>query len=358
MQEHLSQLKKYYELYYPFDEIGRMCAEKKNREIAYYWQAPSRWHSSENLKKKTLSSLPWRLEMGAIYSVPVEERSLLGLDAMVPVQKELIFDIDIDETFDELRCCGCVEKKFCRKCWPLVTAQAHVIDLFLKHLYDFKHVLWVYSGRRGVHCWVLDKKAMQMSERGRRLLTENFTTHYKNDLATFAENPQKYYLSDTILTRSMASFFTQVLRAHFQVFAAENNLFSSPNTRQTVEKICGNVKNSAQLLANPKFAHTALHFCYPRLDAPVTRHVAHLLKLPFCVHPATFSISVPMYSEIIPYAFPGVHFDFDAFAPCAYPKNVPNFLQLVDKDEIENFREHKKIFSAFITRVYGGCENK
>lgn len=53
-----------------------------------------------------------------------------------------------------------------------------------------------------------------------------------------------------------------------------------------------------------------LQYTYPRIDSEVTKHRNHLLKAPFCVHPATGRVCVPVdprrIDEFDPEAVPTV----------------------------------------------------
>jgi DNA primase small subunit len=45
-----------------------------------------------------------------------------------------------------------------------------VVDAALRDDYGFRHILWVYSGRRGAHAWVCDKRARDMDDQKRRAI--------------------------------------------------------------------------------------------------------------------------------------------------------------------------------------------
>jgi DNA primase small subunit len=113
--------------------------------------------------------MPSRFEIGPIYTTnPRDRKTLRKSSAFKPLAKEICFDIDLTD-YDDIRTC-CDKANICIKCWQFITMAIKVIDVALRDDFGFKHIMWVYSGRRGAHAWVCDKKARQMDDQKRRAI--------------------------------------------------------------------------------------------------------------------------------------------------------------------------------------------
>lgn len=125
--------------------------------------------TSDLLRKDVLRLMPSRFEIGPVYTTnPRDRKTLRNTSAFKPLAKELCFDIDLTD-YDDIRTC-CDKANICNKCWQFITMAIKVVDVALRDDFGFNHILWVYSGRRGAHAWVCDKKARQMDDQKRRAI--------------------------------------------------------------------------------------------------------------------------------------------------------------------------------------------
>ncbi|XP_032409282.1 DNA primase small subunit isoform X2 [Xiphophorus hellerii] len=283
--------------------------------------------SQSELEKEMQKMNPHKIDIGAVYSHRPNQHNTVKSGSFQALEKELVFDIDMTD-YDDVRSC-CSAADICSKCWTLMTIAIRILDRALRQDFGFHHLLWVYSGRRGVHCWVCDEAARKLSAAARSAVAE-----YLSLIKGGEETVKKVVLTDPIhpfIRESLA-----VVEHYFPQYALQDqNILGRKESEEKVlalvpEDVKKDLQEIFQEERNPerrwrhievqaKKKQTAkkrqyfekeimLQYCYPRLDVNVSKGVNHLLKSPFSVHPKTGRISVPIDLT-----------DVDKFDPFAVP---------------------------------------
>lgn len=271
--------------------------------------------STQNELEKEMQKMnPYKIDIGAVYSHRPNQHNTVKSGTFQALEKELVFDIDMTD-YDDVRSC-CSAADICPKCWTLMTIAIRILDRALREDFGFRHCLWVYSGRRGVHCWVCDETARKLSVAARSAIAEYLSLVKGGD-----ETVRKVLLTDPIhpfIRESLTvveHYFPQYALKDQDIMGSKDavdkvltlvpedirkELLLAFQNEKSPEKRWSTLKNLAkQKQATSKKGQyfekeIMLQYCYPRLDVNVSKGVNHLLKSPFSVHPKTGRISVPI----------------------------------------------------------------
>lgn len=161
------------------------------REISYIVKNPgtnedfvirnlsySDWQS---FRKDTIYRVPVRIDIGPVYDNDAKNNRMAEKKADV-MSREYIIDIDMND-YDSIRTC-CSSKTVCESCWNFLVAGQEVLERMLKKSFGFKHILWVFSGRRGIHAWVCDRRAQELDNKHRKAVTEYLNFASTNEHAS------------------------------------------------------------------------------------------------------------------------------------------------------------------------------
>jgi len=135
--------------------------------------------TAENFKETLVDRCPFKIDIGAVFNIPPDRHNAADKRAFTPVSKELVFDIDMND-YDEVRTC-CTGAKVCEKCWEYLKLAMLVLTDILYEDFDMENVLWVFSGRRGIHAWVCDESARSMSNEMRSSIVSYMSLNIGNE---------------------------------------------------------------------------------------------------------------------------------------------------------------------------------
>jgi len=239
--------------------------------------------------------------------------------AFTPVQRELVFDIDMTD-YDSIRTC-CSGADICKRCWGFIGAAVRVLDSAIRQQFGYEHLLWVYSGRRGIHLWISDREAMALTDDQRRSLVNFFTIvqggkemHKKVNVRPMIKGrPADLPPSIQEAVDQLNAPFGDLVLLDQDCFKEEDKwrellqLIPDAKIVKNLEKKWAHSEDRSSedkwsdLKAEVRTSYSKgdrvpmmhamediiLQYTYPRIDAEVSKHRNHLLKAPFCVHPKT-----------------------------------------------------------------------
>ncbi|KAI5170668.1 DNA primase small subunit [Nematocida sp. LUAm3] len=245
-------LLRYYKEMFPVESIFRWLRYTRTREFSFtlrnevYVRYLS-FKSPVEFRSKLLSDIPEKIDIGAVFL----NKPANNCENNIFMAKELVFDVDLT---DYLRVC-CLDKDICSKCFPLIKCAVKILHFVLSEHFSIKNLLFVFSGGRGIHCWASDPSILPSD------------TKIRSNILEYLISLKKQEIIDERIDKILLEYKDTCKNSI--VFDSESGIPS------LYSKI------------------------FPKIDASVTKQPKHLLKSPFCIHPRSHRVCIPIFLDTL-----------------------------------------------------------
>jgi DNA primase small subunit len=188
-----------------------------------------------------------------------------------------------------------------RKSWVFIEIAVEIIDHVLRYNLGFEDNNWVFSGRKGVHCWVLDERACALTGGGRKALFDYLTFDGGFFNQTYepvgAMTPQwAAAIKRKIFEASpYLKLCYKKIRPKMMALLEDQQLWDEAGMQvmpdEPTKKKLGHWYDYERV-NYIRAVEFALKVALPRLDLHEAKH-GQLAKIPFSVHSTTGKIVVP-----------------------------------------------------------------
>jgi len=334
----------YYAHEFPVDALVWLTTRNGDQPVLREWALDGNYYNryvTANNATELRAKLARMPSLRALHVGPVWHKAcqkpdsnadtLLKFEQPHPHRRELIFDIDLND-YDFLDLHEgppnpngqprplSLEK--CDAAWPVAGIAVKILTRILRDQFGFYEFLCCYSGRRGVHLWVLDERAMALDNDGRSAIS-SFVDLQLSKCKQRAAMGQRRFAKTYHLMETVHELFEDELVAKMGVLCpmgardafltrlglsdeheCMHNLAEEVSRKDDGMEAWAYIKTKvhSQAKRHPKACgwfverldETVLAYVWPRIDINVTKGTNHLIKAPFVAHPKTQRIAVPL----------------------------------------------------------------
>ncbi len=287
-------------------------------------------HSFEEPKELQdfmIDRCPTDAYIGAVYDEPPSREN--PIHKLEWIGHELVFDIDLND-YDAVRkyVCDCTGAgQVCIRCWQLINVSIIMIDETLRQDFGMNDIVWLFSGRRGVHAWVRDRVGFNLDRDQRQSIIDYLSVVRGDDETARVQDRTKlsYDFRKRIESTVYEYYLKDVRRKDLIELGLSGSAASSiikqlKHQEGRVDKNFARDFNYRLNKAN-KYEEIIRRWA-PRIDHKVSIDLRRLLRMPTSIHGKTGCVARILDPD------PNVIFNFD-------PDNEPSIFPVNRQKKLE-----------------------